>query len=69
MRHRLNDLIEQLPPHLRQTQIAQYLHAFGCVTTMDIVAITYRPPAAQGPAKDYAFGRDTMLRRSASPRR
>ncbi|MDB5481703.1 MAG: Patatin [Caulobacteraceae bacterium] len=65
VRHRLNELIEQLPPDLRQTQIAQYLYAFGCVTTMDIVAITYRPPAAQGPAKDYAFGRGAMLRRWA----
>ncbi len=60
VRHNINTLWDQLPEALRATPAAQYLYGFGCVTTMDIVEIVYRPGAPLGQSKDYEFSRATM---------
>jgi NTE family protein len=65
VRHNINSLWEQLPEHLRQTPEAKFLYNFGCVTTMDIVQLIYRPTDVQGPAKNYEFSRATMEARWA----
>ena len=41
------------------------LYQFGCVTTMDIAQLIYRPPVLQGKAKDYEFSRRIMEERWA----
>jgi len=41
------------------------LNDFGCVTTMDIVELIYRPTDPQGLSKDYEFSRSTMHTRWA----
>jgi NTE family protein len=63
VRHNINSLWNQLPQELRNTPEAKFLYDFGCVTTMDIVELIYRPPDPQGPWKDYEFSRITMRRR------
>jgi NTE family protein len=63
VRHNINDLWDQLPEELRHTREAKYLYEFGCVTTMDIVELIYRPTEAQGCSKDYEFSRTTMRAR------
>jgi len=63
VRHAINELEKLLPPDIAQTPQAKRLHAFGCVTEMDIVQLIYRPFAPQGAAKDYEFSRDTMVTR------
>ena len=65
VRHNINNLWDQLPDHLRQTAEAKFLYNFGCVTTMDIVQLIYRPTEVQGHAKDYEFSRATMRARWA----
>ncbi len=60
LRHNINLLWDRLPPALRRTPEAQFLYAFGCVTTMDIAQIIYRPQERQGASKDYEFSRVTM---------
>jgi NTE family protein len=60
VRHNINNLWDQLPEHLRKTPEATFLYNFGCVTTMDIVELIYRPTEAQGYSKDYEFSRATM---------
>ncbi len=65
LRRNVNALIERLPPELRDTPEAEYLYRFGCVTTMDIVQLIYRPGETQGSQKDYSFGRPTMEARWA----
>jgi NTE family protein len=65
VRHNINNLWDRLPEKLRKTPEAKFLYDFGCVTTMDIVELIYRPTAPQGPTKDYEFSRDTMRRRWA----
>ena len=65
LRHNIDALSDRLPPDLRTTPEAQFLHNFGCVTTMDIVQLIYRPKEAPGHAKDYEFGRGSMLARWA----
>ncbi len=60
VRHNINTLWEKLPEELRRAKEAQFLYNFGCVTTMDIVQLIYRPHELQGCAKDYEFGRATM---------
>ena len=65
VRHNINSLWEQLPEHLRQTPEAKFLYNFGCVTTMDIVQLIYRPTDVQGPSKNYEFSRATMEARWA----
>jgi NTE family protein len=63
VRHNINSLWDQLPQELRTTPEAKFLYDFGCVTTMDIVELIYRPSDPQGPSKDYEFSRVTMRRR------
>jgi NTE family protein len=63
VRHNINTLWQQLPPDLRDTPEAKFLYSFGCVTTMDIVELVYRPKEVQGHFKDCEFGRATMLER------
>lgn len=68
VRHNINALFEMLPEALRATPEAQFLYAYGCVTTMDIVQLIYRPTDPQGEAKDYEFSRLTMEERWAAGR-
>jgi NTE family protein len=63
VRHAINELLETLPPKWRETPEAKRLHTFGCVTTMDVVQIIYRPAMPQGSTKDYEFSRATMAAR------
>ncbi len=65
VRHNINMLLAKLPPDLRDTAEAKFLYAFGCVTTMDIVQLIYRPKQPQGQAKDFEFSRRTMEERWA----
>jgi NTE family protein len=65
VRHNINSLWDQLPEDIRKTPEAKFLYDFGCVTTMDIVELIYRPPDPQGCSKDYEFSRATMRTRWA----
>jgi len=65
VRHNINNLWDQLPENLRETPEAKFLYNFGCVTTMDIVQLIYRPTEVQGYSKDYEFSRATMQARWA----
>lgn len=65
VRHNINSLWDRLPEDLRATAEAKFLYNFGCVTTMDIVQLIYRPNEIQGPSKDYEFSRSTMRARWA----
>ena len=65
VRHNINNLWDQLPETLRNTPEAKFLYNFGCVTTMDIVELIYRPAEPQGAAKDFEFSRTTMQTRWA----
>jgi NTE family protein len=65
VRHNINSLWDRLPENLRKTPEAKFLYDFGCVTTMDVVELIYRPTDAQGHSKDYEFSRNTMLTRWA----
>jgi NTE family protein len=65
VRHVINDLLEKLPDELRNSPEGKFLYEFGCVTTMDIVELIYRPVQDQGSAKDYEFGRTIMQARWA----
>ena len=60
VRHAINELEKILPAEILRTEQAKRLHAFGCVTEMDIVQLIYRPGEPQGAAKDYEFSRGTM---------
>jgi NTE family protein len=60
VRHNINALYDQLPDELKETPEAKWLYNYGCVTTMDIVQLIYRPHDSQGATKDYEFGRATM---------
>jgi len=63
VRHAINELIDILPPEVRNTEQARRLYEFGCVTEMDIVQLIYRPHEPQGACKDYEFSRATMNKR------
>ena len=65
VRHNINSLWDRLPEELRKTPEAKFLYEFGCVTTMDIVELIYRPTDSQGISKDYEFSRSTMRTRWA----
>jgi NTE family protein len=65
VRHNINALHEMLPQDLKDTPEAKWLYNFGCVTTMDIVQLIYRPRDPLGASKDYEFGRTTMNARWA----
>lgn len=60
VRHAINELEKLLPAEILKTDQAKRLHAFGCVTEMDIVQLVYRPFEPQGASKDYEFSRGTM---------
>lgn len=60
VRHAINELEKLLPPEILESEQGKRLHAFGCVTEMDIVQLIYRPFSPQGAAKDYEFSRGTM---------
>ena len=63
LRHAINALWDKLPPELRRTAEARTLYEFGCVTTMDIVQLIYRPAERLGSSKDFEFSRQTMEQR------
>ena len=65
VRHNINSLWDRLPDNLRKTPEAKFLYDFGCVTTMDVVQLIYRPIDTQGHSKDYEFSRTTMRTRWA----
>jgi len=65
VRHNINSLWDLLPAALRDTPEAKFLYSFGCVTTMDIVELIYRPTIPQGHSKDYDFSNQTMNERWA----
>lgn len=65
VRHAIAELEKVLPFDLLKTDEAKRLHAFGCVTEMDIVQLIYRPLKLQGASKDYEFSRRTMNARWA----
>jgi NTE family protein len=60
IRHAINELHKLLPPEIASTEQAKRLYAHGCVTTMDIVQLIYRPDEPQGWLKDFEFSRPTM---------
>jgi NTE family protein len=60
VRHAINELYELLPPEIKNTEQAKRLYEHGCVTTMDIVQLIYRPNEPQGALKDFEFSRPTM---------
>ncbi len=68
LRHNINTQWEKLPQELRDTPEGQFLYNFGCVTTMDIAQLIYRPAEGQGEAKAYEFSRATMEERWAKGR-
>ena len=63
VRHAINELHNLLPPEIASTEQAKRLLAHGCVTTMDIVQLIYRPDEPQGSWKDFEFSRPTMALR------
>jgi NTE family protein len=65
VRHNINTLWEKLPQELRDTPEGRFLYNYGCVTTMDIAQLIYRPAESQGNSKDYEFSRGTMEERWA----
>lgn len=68
LRHNINTLWDKLPEALRDTPEARFLYNYGCVTTMDIALLIYRPEERQGHSKDYEFSRGTMEERWAQGR-
>jgi NTE family protein len=68
LRHNINMLWEKLPQELRDTPEGRFLYNYGCVTTMDIAQLIYRPEDGQGQSKDYEFSRATMEERWAQGR-
>jgi NTE family protein len=60
LRRNIRELWEKLPSELRELPSAKFLNDFGCITTMDIVHLIYRPNEPQGPTKDFDFGRRAM---------
>ena len=60
VRHVINELHKLLPPEIAETEQAKRLYEHGCVTTMDIVQLIYRPDEPQGAFKDFEFSHPTM---------
>ena len=60
IRYAINQLHKLLPPEIAGTDQARRLYEHGCVTTMDIVQLIYRPDEPQGSLKDFEFSRPTM---------
>jgi NTE family protein len=60
IRHAINELHKLLPPEIASSEQARRLSEHGCVTTMDVVQLIYRPDDPQGSLKDFEFSRPTM---------
>ncbi len=60
MRFAINELERLLPDEIKPTDQGRRLHAFGCVTEMDIVQLVYCPASTLGAVKDYEFSRAMM---------
>jgi NTE family protein len=60
VRHAINELHKLLPPEIAGTEQGKRLYEYGCVTTMDIVQLIYRPDEPQGSLKDFEFSRPAM---------
>jgi hypothetical protein len=60
VRHAINELYKLLPPEIARTPQAKRLLDHGCITTMDIIQLIYRPDEQQGSLKDFEFSRPTM---------
>ncbi|NUJ81335.1 patatin-like phospholipase family protein [Methylocystis sp. FS] len=60
VRHAINELYETLPDEIKETEQAQQLYEYACVTRMDIAQLIYRPLEPQGASKDYEFERALM---------
>jgi NTE family protein len=63
VRHAIKELSKLLPPGIARTPQAKRLLQHGCVTTMDIVQLIYRPDEPQGYLKDFEFSRPAMMLR------
>jgi NTE family protein len=63
IRHAIKELHKLLPPEIASTPQAKRLLDHGCLTTMDIVQLIYRPDQPQGSLKDFEFSRPTMKMR------
>jgi NTE family protein len=63
LRRNIATLLAKLPDSLKSEPEVEFLTGVACQTTMDIVELIYRPPAIQGPSKDYEFLRAAMQRR------
>jgi NTE family protein len=63
VRHAINELHKLLPPEIANTEQAKRLYSYGCITTLDIVQLIYRPDEPQGWLKDFEFSRPTMEQR------
>jgi len=63
LRRNIAKLLAKLPDSIKNEPEVEFLTGAACQTTMDIVELIYRPPAIQGPSKDYEFLRAAMLRR------
>jgi len=63
LRRNIATLLAKLPDSLKNEPEVEFLNRAACQTTMDIVELIYRPPAIQGPSKDYEFLRAAILRR------
>lgn len=60
LRHAIEALRRQMPADLAGRAAVKRLLGLGRAGEVDIVNLVYRPTAAQGAAKDYAFGRAAM---------
>jgi NTE family protein len=60
VRFAINELERLLPDEIKATDQGRRLHAYGCVTEMDIVQLVYCPASTLGAAKDYEFSRAMM---------
>jgi len=63
LRRNIATLLAKLPDSLKNEPEVEFLTRMACQTKMDIVELIYRPPATQGPSKDYDFLRAGMLHR------
>jgi len=63
LRRNIATLLAKLPDSLKNEPEVEFLTRMACQTKMDIVELIYRPPATQGPSKDYDFLRAGMLDR------
>jgi NTE family protein len=66
LRVAVGELWSMLPEAARGSPEGQRFREMGCVSSIDVVELVYRPEAPQGQSKDYAFGRETMRERWAA---